>query len=84
MIKSTDEYKSSLEDLRYEAEAHLRKNGWKHTSDTPGCYWMWEKEIDGRVFLLEFETAMRIQAHAEAEERYPDGPPSSRRPDPDA
>lgn len=79
-IQNVDEYKSAVEDLRHEAEAHLRKSGWKHTSSTPGCYWMWEKEMDGRVFLVEFETAMRIQSHNEAEERYPDGPPSSRDP----
>ena len=47
---------------------YLRTKGWKHTSDTPGSYWMWEREIDGRTLLVDQNTAALIQRHIEAEE----------------
>jgi hypothetical protein len=75
-----DEYKWRVEQLDFKVEAYLREKGWKHTSDTPGSYWMWEREIGGRVYLVERATALRIQSHHDARERWPDGPPSSRRP----
>lgn len=80
---SVDDIRGAQQSLHWKAEAHLRASGWKHTSSTPGSYWMWEREIEGRIFLVEFESAMRIQAYYEAEERYRNDPPSSRRPDPD-
>lgn len=42
----------------------LRRTGWKHTSSTPGCFWMWERALpDGRVFLVDTATALRIQRY---------------------
>jgi hypothetical protein len=67
-IKSTEEYRDAIEELTNEAEAHLRKNGWKHTCNTLGCFWMWEKRFDGHVYLVEFETAIRIQSYYEVKE----------------
>jgi hypothetical protein len=79
-IDSVQSYEAAVSLIREAAEIHLRSRGWKHTSDTPCYCWMWEGEIDGRKFLVHFEAALRIQANKEAKERYPDGPPSSRRP----
>lgn len=37
----------------------LRAAGWKHTSQTPGSRWMWEKTMpDGRTLLVSQETAL--------------------------
>jgi len=47
---------------------YLRTKGWKHTSDTPGSYWMWQREIAGRTLLVHQDTAVQIQRHLEAEE----------------
>lgn len=79
-MQDLNEYKWRREQLDEQAAAYLRSKGWKHTSSTPGCYWMWEREIGGRTLLVELATAVRIQSHQDAETRYPDGPPSSRRP----
>lgn len=36
-------------------------------SSTPGCYWLWEKEVDGRVLLLVcFHPLLRRNAHTSA------------------
>jgi len=35
----------------------LAENGWKHTSATPGCFWMWRKG----EFFCDAGTAERIQ-----------------------
>ena len=40
---------------------YLRKSGWDYTSDTPGCYWMWQKQIGERVVLVGTETAIGMQ-----------------------
>lgn len=79
-VSSVIAYEAATQELRHAAEAHLRSRGWKHTSSTPGSYWMWVAEIDGQKFMVDFIAAMRIQGWREAKERYPDGPPSSRRP----
>lgn len=52
---------------RFAVEAHLRAAGWKHTSATPAGYWMWERELGGRVLLVDLKTAKRIQKHFEDE-----------------
>lgn len=39
----------------------LTSSGWQHTSSTPGSYWLWMKEWDGKTFLVEQATAARIQ-----------------------
>lgn len=46
----------------------LESLGWKHTSQTPGCRWMWEKTIDGRTLLLDSETALRHELETTSEE----------------
>lgn len=58
-----------------EVESALTKAGWEHTSSTPGSYWMWVKEIDGRSYCVPLATAARIQEHAAREayfDQYPD------------
>lgn len=52
-------------------EIWLEKSGWTHTSSTPGCYWMWMKEWDGKTLMVGQDTAARIQSiwDAEADER---------------
>jgi hypothetical protein len=48
---------------------YLTRSGWKDTSSTPGCYWMYEKEWDGKTFLVDVGTAFRIQSQLDAK-RY--------------
>jgi hypothetical protein len=53
----------------------LRRAGWKHTSQTPGSVWMWQKEIDGCVYSVSQDEAERMQEHFDRKayfERYPD------------
>ncbi len=67
------------ERLGFEVARLLREAGWKYTCDTPGSYWMWEKEIEivthtrakGQpsetrrkvVALVDQETAVRLELH---------------------
>ena len=48
----------------------LRGNGWSETSSTPGNYWMWQKEWEGKTFLVDQETAARIQGIWDSEADY--------------
>jgi hypothetical protein len=31
------------EELGFSEDGYLRSHGWKQTSNTPGCLWLWEK-----------------------------------------
>lgn len=48
--------------LDFAVEAWLRDKGWKHTSTTPGCFWLWERKLDdGRTVLVERAMAVKMQ-----------------------
>lgn len=56
------------EQLEFRIDALLRKRGWKSTSDTPGCLWLWEKKLpDGRVALVNKSTALHFERQWVAE-----------------
>jgi len=65
-LKSIAHLRWEREQARFAEEAYLRGKGWKHTSKTPGSYWLWERELAGRRVLVDFEFALRIQEQAEA------------------
>jgi len=53
------------EQMEFAEDAWLRQSGWNHTSNTPGCLWLWEKKtLDGRVILVSKSTAMAMQSHS--------------------
>lgn len=52
----------------------MRDSGWKTTSQTPGSYWMWEKEVEGRLYLVDMETARRIQTHQDSKKYFDEHP----------
>lgn len=47
----------------FEIEAFLRSKGWRHTSHTPAHLWLWERNINGRMILVERDTAVKMQAY---------------------
>jgi hypothetical protein len=62
-----EKIKSDEEQIINRKLEYLTKAGWKHTSSTPGCYWMHEKEWEGKTFLVDTGTAFRIQSGWDAE-----------------
>lgn len=53
------------EQVDFAEEAWLRAHGWEHTSNTPGCLWLWQKQcLDGRIILVSKSTALSMQAHS--------------------
>lgn len=53
----------------------LRVAGWSHTSSTPCSVWMWQKEIDGKLYSVSRTDASHIQERADREayfKQYPD------------
>lgn len=40
----------------------LKDRGWKYSCATPGFYWMWTREWEGKTFLVDQKTASRIQS----------------------
>jgi hypothetical protein len=69
---SVMEIRLAEEDLGFKVDAYLRSKGWRNTSKTPGCYWMWLREIDGVTYMVERDHAVRIQAHLENAEPAPE------------
>ena len=50
------------EQLEYRVDAWLRSKGWKSTSSTPGCMWLWERTLeDGRTVIVNKSTAESMQ-----------------------
>lgn len=39
---------------------YLRRFGWKYTSQTPGSYWLWQREIDGVTYCMDDDAAIRM------------------------
>jgi hypothetical protein len=64
---SIDEYRAVAESIRLTVCAYLCANGWKSRSDTPGSFIMWEQTVDNQHFLVDLDTAIRIQGIKEEE-----------------
>jgi len=64
-FKSVDDVRAAQEDLGYAIGAFLRAAGWAHTSTTPGSYWMWVRELDGRKIMVDQATALALQHEIE-------------------
>lgn len=55
--------------LQHELHKFMIERGWKHTSNTPSCVWMWEKKLpDGRVVLTNISTAMDFERELHSNE----------------
>lgn len=57
-----DEIEDAETDLEGKIDTWLRVHGWQHTSETPGCIWMWQHEWKGQTLLVSQSTARHIQA----------------------
>lgn len=74
MPKEKIEYEDLLDmETEYDeaCNSYLRDNGWKHTCDTPGSVWLWQKLIDGRLFAVHRDAATQMQDyldHLESED----------------
>lgn len=56
-IESTEDRATNLR------EKYLRKSGWEHTCQTPGSYWMWTKDIGGKLYVCTTKDAFDFQKH---------------------
>ena len=55
-------------------DTFLRASGWTYTCETPGCFWMWQKELpDGRVILVDANRAVTLEEHLMPELAAADG-----------
>ena len=54
-----------LDDLESQMDAAIQgllsRRGWKHTSSTPDCVWMWEKEYNGKVYSVSQQRALQME-----------------------
>lgn len=65
-IQSHDDLRYQRDMLAYREDAWLRRAGWKHTSSgTPGSYWTWQREHEGRLLVCDRRLAISMQAHLE-------------------
>lgn len=65
---------SERAELDHREGAWLRLRGWKYTHDTPGSYWMWTTERDGKTLLLSQSDAARFQDHDDREAYFDQHP----------
>lgn len=61
-----EDQKSALE---YAETCYLQNAGWHHTSSNPIFIWMWEKEWNGRTFMMDRRHALLIQNALERDAR---------------
>lgn len=71
------DFRDKEQELEDEKEAFLRKAGWKHTSNTPGAFWVWLKDIAyrgvTRTYAMPLELALKMQEHLEIMSDEDDG-----------
>lgn len=75
------------EQLGFREAAWLRAKGWKHTSSTPGCFWLWMKTIEpphatqacpaGTVILVDQDMALTLQERMDGLEADLAAPPEA-------
>lgn len=57
--EAIDDAQAALDDA---TRRFLLERGWNYTSQTPGSYWMWHKQIpDGRDLLVTQDMALSVQ-----------------------
>jgi hypothetical protein len=67
-IGSTGEARWQEEQLGFRVDAFLHSRGWRHTSSTPGSYWLWHKTIDGVPLYVDRKHAMGIERSKEPDD----------------
>ena len=61
ILRDLGSYADGIETKR---NAFLRQQGWEYVCNTPGSYWMWQKQLpDGRLALVDQSTAIRFEEH---------------------
>jgi hypothetical protein len=59
LYQDIERAKHKYEEMQRE---YLRQRGWVETSQTPGCYWVWTKEVPGYGKLMAVDSqAVRMQ-----------------------
>lgn len=63
------EVRDRIDDMRAQLavaeDGYLIMCGWRYTSSTPDCVWMWEKEWDGKLLSVSRERALALEGVAE-------------------
>lgn len=71
-FKSRIDIDSARELVEHAINDYLRSKGWVHTSATPGSYWLWQRKLDdGRIMLVDRETAIRCTDYLESHKYAP-------------
>ena len=65
-----EEQMTVLPRVPFEKEDFLRNRGWKHSSDTPGSYWLWRKSIDGKDYTGNTKEALSLERAIEEREAW--------------
>jgi hypothetical protein len=63
---SVDDIRDAQCELNFAIDAYLTSKGWRHTSDTPNCTWVWVKEWRGQNIWVNRATAVDMQDSMEA------------------
>lgn len=64
---AVSDVKHAEEMFGFSVDKFLRSRGWKHTSSTPGCYWLWEREWKGKTLLVSRDLALSMEDQFEGE-----------------
>lgn len=73
--KSDSEIETARQDLETAQHRYLRSHGWRYTSSTPGCLWMWVKRcelgsdraeptVEPCWIMVDTDTAISMQRHS--------------------
>ena len=61
MADKTRHIDEAREQLQARINRFLRARGWTYTCDTPGSHWLWLKEYEGKVILVDQAYALSIE-----------------------
>jgi hypothetical protein len=60
-FKRTSDIEQEKSQLGYATADFLRSRGWKSTSSTPGCYWLWTREWKGMTLMVSQDMAFAME-----------------------
>jgi hypothetical protein len=66
-LNEREELADRWEQLKCDERKYLERRGWTYTSQTPGCFWMFQRTLpDGRTVLMSQGEALQLDDHLDA------------------
>lgn len=61
-LNNPDDFESARQEIEWAENKYLKEHGWVHTSDSPGCIWLWAKQWQGKILMVPRAIAISMQS----------------------